>query len=158
MQYRDDREDLRRINRFFEENRQMKKNEEIIYNNILENITDGLIIVIESHVVHTRKMLEQMGFKGEFGMVAKWARGHHEYLDGSGYPEGLTEEQIPWATRLLTILDIYDSLTADDRPYKPAISSEKAFRILYSMRDEGKLDGEILQAFYDSRAWVREVE
>ena len=112
--------------------------------------------IIESHVVHTRKMLEQMGFEAEFGDVAKWAGSHHEYLDGSGYPDKLKADNIAWESRILTIIDIYDSLTADDRPYKPSMSPEKAFKILFSMRDEGKLDGEILQEFYDSKAWVKE--
>ena len=97
----------------------------------------------------------QMGFSGEYEGVSLWAGGHHEYLDGSGYPAGLKGEEIPWETRLLTILDIYDSLTADDRPYKPAMPSQKAFQILEDMSAEGKLDGEILKSFYESRAWEK---
>ena len=78
---------------------------------------------------------------------------HHEYLNGTGYPSGLKAEDITWESRLLTIIDIYDSLTADDRPYKPAMASQKAFAILESMCNEGELDGEILRDFYDSGAW-----
>ena len=61
--------------------------------------------------------------------------------------------QLPREVRLLTILDIYDALTAEDRPYKPPIPPEKAFAILESMRDEGKLDGDILALFKESGAW-----
>ena len=76
-------------------------------------LTKGERKIIESHVVHTREMLEQMGFSGEYEDVCLWASGHHEYLDGSGYPDGRKGEEIPWETRLLTILDVYDSLTAE---------------------------------------------
>ena len=82
--------------------------------------------------------------------------GAAEYrMDGSGYPEGRKGDEIPWDTRLLTMLDVYDSLTADDRPYKPAMSPEKAFQILESMCEEGKLDEEILRSFQESRAWEK---
>ena len=111
--------------------------------------------IVESHVVHTREMLEQMGFSGEYEQVSLWAGEHHEYLDGSGYPAGLQGEALPWETRLLTILDIYDSLTADDRPYKPAMTSQRAFQILEGMSVDGKLDGEILKSFYESKAWEK---
>ena len=119
-------------------------------------LTAGERKIIESHVVRTREMLEQMGFTNIYGDVSNWAGNHHEYLNGSGYPRGLQGEEIPWESRLLTILDIYDSLTADDRPYKPAASPEKAFEILRSMSREGKLDGDLVEAFFESQAWKRE--
>lgn len=109
--------------------------------------------IIESHVTYTRELLERMGFEDIYGSVAEWAGCHHEYLDGSGYPKGLKGDQISWESRLITIIDIFDSLTADDRPYKPAITTERAFQILESMCREGKLDGEILREFQESRAW-----
>ena len=109
--------------------------------------------IVESHVAHTREMLEQMGFSGEYEEVCLWAAGHHEYLDGSGYPRKLKGEEIPWQARLITILDVYDSLTADDRPYKPPMAPQKAFRILEDMCEEGKLDTEMLKSFLESKAW-----
>lgn len=112
--------------------------------------------IIESHVVHTREMLDKMGFEDIYEKVSKWAGDHHEYLNGTGYPAGLKAEEITWESRLLTIIDIYDSLTADDRPYKPAMAPQKAFAILESMCNEGKLDGEILRDFYDSGAWEKD--
>ena len=74
-------------------------------------------------------------------------------LDGSGYPDGISGADIPWETRLLTIIDIYEALTAKDRPYKPPVSSEKAFAILREMSDNGKLDRDILASFCESDAW-----
>ena len=111
---------------------------------------------VQSHVVHTREMLERMGYTNEYAHVSEWAGNHHEYLDGSGYPKGLKGDEISWETRLLTILDIYDSLTADDRPYKPAMASEKAFSILRQMAAEGKLDEKLVEQFYVSGAWKNE--
>ena len=97
-----------------------------------------------------------MNFEDEFKDIPEWAGNHHELLDGSGYPRGLKGEEISWETRLLTIIDIYDALTAEDRPYKPPMPPEKAFSILESMRDEGKIDGEILKDFRESKAWCAE--
>ena len=109
--------------------------------------------IIESHVSYTAKLLSKVEFRGDYKPVPKWASCHHELLDGSGYPEHLKGESIPWETRLLTILDVYDALTAEDRPYKPPMPPEKAFSILRDMAQNGKLDGEILQSFYESGAW-----
>ncbi len=112
--------------------------------------------IIQSHVVHTHRLLNEVHFEGDYEMVPVWASAHHEFLDGSGYPNHETAETIPKETRLLTILDVYDALTAEDRPYKPPMPTEKAFGILDAMVGEGKLDGEILQMFKDSEAWKKE--
>ena len=76
-------------------------------------------------------------------------------MDGSGYPDRLQGDEIPNETRLLTILDIYDALTAEDRPYKPPLKPEEAFAILRDMAKQGKLDSTILESFYESGAWQR---
>lgn len=116
-------------------------------------LTDEERHIMQSHAVHTREILDQMEFEGPFADVPAWSSGHHEYLDGTGYPNGLTAEEIPWETRILTIIDIYDALTAEDRPYKPPVPAEKAFSILEDMCKEGKLDAEILADFKASGAW-----
>ncbi|SKA70014.1 PAS domain S-box-containing protein [Eubacterium uniforme] len=119
-------------------------------------LTDEERMVIQSHVIHTKEMLDQMDFSEVYGEVSTWASNHHEFLDGSGYPQGLKGDQISWECRLLTIIDIYDSITADDRPYKPAMPPERAFDVLRSMCREGKLDLEVTESFYESMAWDRE--
>ena len=119
------------------------------------NLTEAERKVVMSHVSETYEILKSMNFEGPFKNVPDWAGGHHEYLDGSGYPNGLKGEEIGWETRFLTIIDIYDALTAEDRPYKPPIPSERAFEILRGMAEEGKIDGEILEDFYNSGAWKR---
>ena len=109
--------------------------------------------VMEGHVTMTARMLSEMKFTGDYAGTPVWAAGHHEMLDGSGYPQGLRGEEIPRETRLLTILDIFNALTACDRPYKPALPVNKALAILHDMADGGKLDGAILALFEESRAW-----
>ena len=110
---------------------------------------------IERHVEYTGSLLSKMVFRGDYENVPSWAAMHHELLDGSGYPDHVTDDKIPAEVRLLTILDVYDALTAEDRPYKPPMPPEKAFAILESMRDEGKLDGKMLAMFKESGAWKK---
>ena len=111
--------------------------------------------IVESHVEHTESMLSKMKFKGSYASVPEWATGHHELLNGSGYPYKKKAKDIPIPTRLITILDIYDALPAEDRPYKPAIPSERAIGILREMAEEGKLDGRLLELFIESRCWEK---
>jgi HD-GYP domain-containing protein (c-di-GMP phosphodiesterase class II) len=108
---------------------------------------------MESHVVITGHILENVSFPKEYKDVPLWAGAHHEFLDGKGYPLGVSDGEIPFETRLLTILDIYEALTAKDRPYKRPMSPERAFGILEEMSVEGKIDGDILGEFRESRAW-----
>lgn len=112
--------------------------------------------VMESHVVITDKLLSEIHFSKELSHVREWAASHHELLDGSGYPKHLTAEQIPMEVRIITILDIFDALVADDRPYKPGMPVEKALTILDSMANkEGKLDPELTRLFVESRCWEK---
>lgn len=95
---------------------------------------------MENHVVMTSKILDKVKFYKGFSMVPKWVGAHHEYLDGSGYPNHLAGEELDFETRLLTVVDIYDALAATDRPYKKPIPREKAIEILKSMAEKGKVD------------------
>ncbi|WP_343209114.1 HD domain-containing phosphohydrolase [Anaerolentibacter hominis] len=100
--------------------------------------------IMENHVVMTSKMLEQIHFGDKYSLVPVLAGQHHEYLNGSGYPGHLSSEELCHGSRMICILDIYDSLTSADRPYKKAIPEEKALVILNEMVREGKLDGELV--------------
>jgi len=110
---------------------------------------------IERHVEYTGSLLSKMVFEGDYEPVPRWASMHHELLDGSGYPDHVSGDKIPPEVRLLTILDVYDALTAEDRPYKPPMPAEKAFAILQDMADHGKLDGALLAEFRESGAWKK---
>ena len=118
-------------------------------------LTDEERNTMQSHVVYTGKMLDKMDFRGIYAKVPGWASSHHELLDGSGYPQHKKAEDIPMEVRFLTIIDVYDALTAEDRPYKPPMPTEKAFGILDSMAQEGKIDRNILELFKESKAWER---
>lgn len=110
--------------------------------------------IMESHVTMTDKLLSQIKFSPELSHVRTWAAAHHEYLNGSGYPYHLSEGKIPMEVRILTILDIFDALTADDRPYKPGMPVEKALSVLQDMAiKEEKLDPELVHHFIMSRCW-----
>lgn len=109
---------------------------------------------IQSHVVMTDKLLSQIRFSPELSHVRSWAAGHHEFLNGSGYPKGLSGEDVPMEVRIITILDIFDALTADDRPYKPGMPVERALSVLDAMANkEEKLDSELVRLFMESRCW-----
>jgi len=109
--------------------------------------------IMEGHVTATARILSGVFFPKQYAKTPVWAAEHHELLNGKGYPDHLTAENIPDEVRLLTILDVFDALTARDRPYKPPMPVEKALSILHSMADEGGLDPRILGLFEESKAW-----
>ena len=109
--------------------------------------------VMQSHAVVTGRILSHVSFPRMFASVPGWAAAHHELLNGKGYPNRLTAKDIPPEVRLLTILDVFEALTAKDRPYKPAISLGKTFGILHDMAEDGEIDDEILTLFEESGAW-----
>lgn len=100
--------------------------------------------LMESHVQMTEKILSKVHFHKSYNRIVQWACGHHEMLDGSGYPRHLKGDEIALETRMITAADIYDALTGEDRPYKKPVSREKAFAILHDMAEEGKLDTRIV--------------
>lgn len=108
---------------------------------------------IESHVTHTRDFLAVLPWPPELARVPEIAGAHHEKLDGSGYPNGLVGEQIPLPSRVMTVCDIYDALTAMDRPYKSAMSVDTALDVLGDEARRGLVDAEILRVFVDSGAY-----
>lgn len=112
---------------------------------------------MEEHVVITNKLLSQIQFSEDLSHVREWAASHHELLNGSGYPRHLSGEQVPYEVRIITILDIFDALVADDRPYKPGMPIEKALNILTIMAEkEGKLDPQLTKLFIERKCWILE--
>ena len=102
---------------------------------------------IESHVTHTYKFLTTIPWTGELRNVPQIAYAHHEKLDGSGYPNRLTEAEIPIQSKMMTISDIYDALTAMDRPYKKALPAERALNILVEESKAHHVDKALLDLF-----------
>jgi len=87
-------------------------------------------------------------------LVPEIAAKHHEYLDGSGYPSQIPEPQIPLQARMMTVADIFDALTASDRPYKKAVPVTDALDILHAEQKRGKLDPDVLQLFIEARIFA----
>ncbi|MBX7058454.1 MAG: GAF domain-containing protein [Leptospirales bacterium] len=105
---------------------------------------------IESHVSHTYRFLIQIPWTTDLAHVPDIAHGHHEKLDGTGYPMGLRGDEIALQTRMMTISDIYDALTAPDRPYKKSLSAERALDILQLEAKEHHVDHRLLKVFIEA--------
>lgn len=122
-------------------------------------LTAGERKIIEQHVEYTSKILSEIQFGENFRDVNFIAGAHHEFLNGTGYPNHLTADELPLSVRILTIMDVFDSLSSNDRPYRrQSMALSDIFRILYSMCDEGKLDRELVtlteECFINSRTYV----
>jgi HD-GYP domain-containing protein (c-di-GMP phosphodiesterase class II) len=110
---------------------------------------------ITSHVVHTFKFLSQIPWGKAFRRVPLIAGAHHERLNGTGYPNRLRAEEIPVQSKMMSISDIFDALTASDRPYKKAVPAPRAIEILeYGVKDQ-HLDPELVRIFREARVWDR---
>ena len=108
---------------------------------------------IESHVTHTYRFLQQIPWTRELQDIPMIAYGHHEKLDGKGYPRRVTGEAIPIQTRMMTISDIYDALSAADRPYKAAVAPARALDIMADEVRAGQLDQELFRLFVDGKVF-----
>ena len=110
---------------------------------------------IESHVIHTFQFLAQIPWTKEIKRIPEIARSHHEKLNSSGYPYGIKGNEIPVQSRMMTISDIYDALTAADRPYKKAMPVERALDILNYERKTGLIDPILLDIFIEAKVFER---
>ncbi len=110
---------------------------------------------IESHVEHTYQFLSKIPWTTGLKMVPKIAHAHHEKLDGSGYPRGLVESEIPIQSKMMTISDIFDALTDSDRPYKKAVPLERALDILKMEVKDNHVDGDLLNIFIEAKIYER---
>lgn len=121
-------------------------------------LTDEEREIMKQHAVYTERFLAAMNFDDHYKNVRTWASRHHELLNGTGYPLGLSAEELPFEVRLLTIADVFDALTSEDRPYKKPHSKESAFHILTRMAEEGEVDETVLSEFRKAVAWSEEMK
>ncbi len=105
---------------------------------------------IESHVEHTYRFLSQIPWTRTLRRVPEIAYAHHEKLDGTGYPRAIPDNTIPVQSRMMSIADIYDALTASDRPYKKAVPHQLALDILKKEAQSGQLDMELYRIFVEA--------
>jgi len=117
------------------------------------SLTESERLEIESHVTHTFKFLCSIPWTKEMASIPYIAYKHHEKLDGYGYPQKLGADNIPIQARMMTISDIYDALTASDRPYKKAVSIEKALKILEMEVEDKKIDKELMRIFLENKVY-----
>ena len=134
--------------------------EEEVYN---LSIRRGTLIfeereVINNHMAVTIKMLEQLPFPRNLERVPEIAGGHHEKMDGTGYPKGLTGDQMSLPARAMAIADIYEALTAADRPYKKAKTLSETLRIMGSMKKTHHVDPELFDLFLTSGVYMKYAE
>jgi hypothetical protein len=110
---------------------------------------------IQSHVTHTYRFLSQIPWTSELAGVPDIAWAHHERLNGMGYPRQLTDQYIPIQSKLMAVTDVYDALTAADRPYKAAVSVERSLEILEQEARVNLLDSEVLRIFLEAKIYER---
>ncbi len=106
---------------------------------------------IQNHAAMTSQILSQLPFPNHLGRVPEFASSHHEKLDGSGYPLALSGEEIPLQARIMAIADIFEALTAKDRPYKTPMALSQAVGILNTMKEKGQIDPDVYEVFVRNR-------
>ncbi len=114
------------------------------------NLDDEERREVQSHVIHSRRFLVTLPWPSHLARVPEIAALHHEKLNGRGYPGGVSGDAIPVEVRMLTIADIYDALTASDRPYKPSLPAERALEVLEEEVFEGALDPHLVSVFIEA--------
>jgi hypothetical protein len=111
--------------------------------------------VINYHIVATIKMLERLPWPKHLRNVPEYAGGHHERMDGKGYPKGLSREQMSVQARIMGIADIFEALTASDRPYKPSMKLSQAMNIMNDLKHGGHIDPDLFDVFFHSEVYRR---
>ncbi|MBS1140116.1 MAG: hypothetical protein H6R13_1569 [Proteobacteria bacterium] len=111
--------------------------------------------IINHHIVATIRMLEQLPWPKHLKNVPEYAGGHHERMDGKGYPKGLKREEMSWQARMMGIADIFEALTAKDRPYKEGMTLSQALSILENFSRNGHVDADLHEVFVKSEVFRR---
>jgi HD-GYP domain-containing protein (c-di-GMP phosphodiesterase class II) len=110
--------------------------------------------IINNHTITTIKMLESLPFPKHLRRVPEFAGGHHERMDGRGYPRGLTGAQLSVPARILAVADVFEALTACDRPYKKAKSLAETLAIMGKMALDQHIDADLFQIFVRERVYL----
>lgn len=141
-------------------NREPLINEDELYNLSIRKgtLTPEERQVIENHALVTYKMLTQLPFPKKLGRVAEYAAAHHEKLDGSGYPFRLKGDQIAIQARIIAVADIFEALTASDRPYKKPMPLNQALKIMDFMKKDGHIDPDIFDLLVEKKIYQEYAE
>lgn len=114
--------------------------------------------VLNQHVVTTIKLLESLPYPKSLRNVPKFAEAHHERMDGKGYPWGLKGNQIPLQGRIIAISDIFEALTAKERPYKKGKTLMESLQILGAMKEDGHIDPDLFDVFISEKVYLQYAE
>ncbi len=140
-------------------------NAKFFNNNEIENLTieKGTLTndereVIQNHMAVTIKMLDRLPFPKHLANVPEYAGGHHERMDGKGYPKGLTREQMSLQARMMAVADIFEALSASDRPYKTGKPLTECLKILGFMKKDNHVDPDIFDVFVRDKVYLRYAE
>ena len=117
-------------------------------------LTDKERLIINNHIVLSQRMLQSLPFPKPLKNVPEIAGNHHERMDGKGYPNGLTKEQMSIQARIMGIADIFEALTATDRPYKKPMTISQALNILGKMAEEQHIDADIFSVFIEQEVYL----
>jgi HD-GYP domain-containing protein (c-di-GMP phosphodiesterase class II) len=117
------------------------------------NLTEEEYKNIQSHVIHTYNILRNIPFTKNLKNVPLIAASHHEMLNGTGYPNGLKDNQIPMQARIIGMVDVFDALTAADRPYKASVPLDKALQILKLEAKDNRLDERVVNIFIEKKLY-----
>jgi HD-GYP domain-containing protein (c-di-GMP phosphodiesterase class II) len=109
---------------------------------------------INHHIVATIRMLEKLPWPNHLRNVPEYAGGHHERMDGKGYPKGLTRDQMSVQARVMGIADIFEALTASDRPYKPGMKLSQAMSIMHRFKRNGHIDPDLFDVFVNEQVYL----
>ena len=135
-------------------------NDDEIYNLHISRgtLTEEEREIINNHVVVTIKMLESLPYPKHLKRVPEYAGGHHERMDGTGYPNRLTKDDMSIPARMVAIADVFEALTARDRPYKSAMSLSEALVIMGRMKQSHHIDADLFDVFVRERVYARYAE
>jgi HD-GYP domain-containing protein (c-di-GMP phosphodiesterase class II) len=117
-------------------------------------LTDSERHIIQNHVVMTIKMLKQIPYPKYLKEVPEIAGKHHERIDGKGYPLGLTGDQMSLRAKILAVADIFEALTAPDRPYKDVMRLSRALSIMDNLAKEGHIDKDVWKIFLLKKVYL----
>ena len=130
-----------------EERPLLTKNEVANLTIVAGTLTDDERQIINHHIVSTITLLKQLPWPDHLLQVTEFAGGHHEHMDGKGYPNGLTKEQMSVQARVMGIADIFEALTASDRPYKKAMPLSQGIAIMQRMKETQHIDPDLFDVF-----------
>ncbi len=158
----EDQDRVRRISKTYRWRNMFEEDRDFLTDDELQNLTiaSGTLTpeerkIINHHIDVTIRMLEALPWPSHLRKVPEYAGGHHERMDGKGYPRGLTRDQMSVQARLMAIADIFEALTAKDRPYKKGKTLGESLKILRQFKENGHIDPDLFEVFMQQKVYMK---